>query len=412
MIRNSPNKHYDVIVIGGGMVGASFTLALAAAVKPSRLSILVVDGSSLNVQQGDTTNFDARSTAISYGSSLILKDAGLWDGVSPFASAIAKIHVSDRGHFGSAQLDCEDYDIEALGYVVENQQIGSVLAKALTESESVTHLGGAMVSEIKPKSEGMLLEIKTGDQETHLVSTNLAVLADGGRSPLCAKLGIAMTTKDYGQHGLIANIAFSKPHHNQAFERFTESGPLAVLPLASIEGENRASLVWTVLENDVERLMAMEQSLLLKTLQESFGDRLGALTRVGKLSHYPLSLNQAAEQVRPGLVLLGNVAHTLHPVAGQGLNLALRDSRTLIACLCEAKVQGSSLGELGVLQRYLDQRSQDQRATIAATDGLVRLFSSNQLSKVLARKIGLISLELAPPMKKRFAHQAMGLAQT
>ncbi len=412
MIVNKPKQHYDVIVIGGGMVGSSFALALEAISTGVALSILVIEAST--PPQGGaipSESFDARSTALSFGSSQILQQAGLWDGLSKYASAIERIHVSDKGRFGSTQLDCTDYGLDALGYVVENQCIGSVLSQALARSENIHHLTGASVTSVVPKTQGMMLNVKASGTETHDVTANLTVLADGGRSPLCATLGIAIESEDYGQHGLIANIAFTKPHQNQAFERFTESGPLAILPLQAINEENRASLVWTVLEKEVTQMLAMDEIQLLAKLQQSFGDRLGTMTRIGKLAHYPLALNQASEQVRPGLVLLGNVAHTLHPVAGQGLNLALRDAQALVRCLAEATANAEGLGEIKVLQRFIDKQAADQRSTIAATDSLVRLFSSNKLSKVLLRKFGLVSLEMVPAMKRLFAQQAMGLTK-
>ena len=166
-----------------------------------------------------------------------------------------------------------------------------------------------------------------------------------------------------------------------------------------------------MLEHEVTQTLAMDQLQLLAKLQQSFGDRLGTITRIGKLAHYPLALNQASEQVRPGLVLLGNVAHTLHPVAGQGLNLALRDAQALVRSLREAKVNGEGLGDIKVLQRYIEKQAADQRSTIAATDSLVRLFSSSKLTKVLLRKFGLVSLEMVPAMKRMFAQQAMGLTK-
>lgn len=411
MIVTCPKQHYDVVIIGGGMVGSSFALSLAAAMAAPTISMLVVEASSIPSRPSDSDNFDARSTALSYGSSLILKQAGLWQEIVRSAAAIKTIHVSDKGRFGTAQLDCADYGIDALGYVAENQAIGKALAQALAAADNIDHLANATVAQVTPKATGMSLQISVADQAAQELSADLTVLADGGRSPLCSKLGIATTKKDYGQHGLIANIAFAKPHLNQAFERFTESGPLAVLPLPTIDGEHRASLVWTVLEGEVPSLLAMNQIQLIQRLQQSFGDRLGAITRIGTLAHYPLSLNQTSEQVRPGLVLLGNVAHTLHPVAGQGLNLALRDVQALVNSLCAAKGRGEGLGSLKTLQSYAQQQSADQRTTIAATDSLVGLFSSNQLSKVLLRKFGLVTLEMVPSMKRLLAHQAMGLAK-
>jgi len=235
------------------------------------------------------------------------------------------------------------------------------------------------------------------------------VLADGGRSPLCSQLGIGRDVEDYDQHALIANIQFQLPHNNQAFERFTDTGPLAVLPLSSHEGKNRASLVWTISDTQAEEYAGFNQFELINKLQERFGDRLGQISKIGELSSYPLSLVTVKEQIRPGLALLGNAAHTLHPVAGQGFNLALRDASALVQSLVRAQHQGTAFGDMKVLQHYLNSQAKDQQQAILATDTLVRLFSNSSISKSLLRKVGLLSLELVPGFKQSFAKRAMGL---
>ena len=391
-----PNKYYDVVVVGGGMVGASFACALRRELnkatdkhrkknKPNderkkdsaEISILVVEAVDQANSPGQASitqpSFDTRSTALSYGSSQILEAMGLWQQLSDTTCPIKEIHVSDRGRIGTTRLHHEDHQVDALGYVVENRVVKN-------------------------------------DSLEHSISTSLVVLADGGRSPICEQLGLEQQVQDYEQHALIANIGFEKMHRNIAFERFTDTGPLAILPLKSLGKQNRASLVWTLTAQQSAEYMVMAEEELLEILQERFGNRLGKLLHIGEKFCYPLRLSVAREQLRPGLVLLGNVAHTLHPVAGQGLNLALRDVAALASTLRGAVADGADLGSMDGLQQYICKQEFDQKRTIMFTDTITRLFSSNSQGKILARKFGLITIDLMPSIKQGFAEQAMGLS--
>jgi len=408
----SPKQSYELVVVGGGMVGASFAYALSQAIDDKNISILVVEAvAPAKDNLIDQPSFDARSTAISYGSSRIFQHMGLWQELSRVVTPIKEIHVSDKGRFGSAQLSHKDHQLDALGYVIENRKLGEVLNSALDASGVIDLFCPASISTIKPASTGMTLEI-IDEASSHSVDASLVVLADGGRSPICNQLGIERSVENYKQHALIANIAFENPHNNVAYERFTESGPLAVLPLKSIENQNRGSIVWTVEEQQSAEFMSMDDGKLLLLLQERFGNRLGELLKIGEKFCYPLSLSIAKEQVRPGLVLLGNVAHTLHPVAGQGLNLALRDVGVLVETLTKAFLEHKSPGQMSVLQEYVERQKFDQQKSIIFTDIITRLFSSNSSAKVWARKIGLLSVELAPAIKRSFTEQAMGMGGT
>jgi 2-octaprenyl-6-methoxyphenol hydroxylase len=404
----SPQQSYDLVVVGGGMVGASFACALSRAIPDKNLSIMVVEAVDQSVSVTEQPSFDARSTALSFGSRQIYESMGLWPQLAEVVTPIKEIHVSDKGRFGSTHISHSDHDVEALGYVIENKKLGVVLNHELDSSDSIALLSPATIATVTPTANGMSLEIDAGETSFH-VETPLVVLADGGRSPICDQLGIGRTVESYKQHAVIANIALERPHNHVAYERFTDTGPLAVLPLESFEGENRASLVWTVAENESGEIMPMDDEELLSNLMERFGDRLGRFTHIGEKFCYPLSLSIAREQIRPGLVLLGNVAHTLHPVAGQGLNLALRDCAALVKVLQQAHVSGHSLGAMQVLQEYVNQQDFDQQKSISFTNYLTRLFSSNSRSRVWARKFGLLSIDLLPPIKRGIAKQAMGL---
>jgi 2-octaprenyl-6-methoxyphenol hydroxylase len=256
----------------------------------------------------------------------------------------------------------------------------------------------------------MRLQVVSGEKESS-IDTSLLVLADGGRSPICQQLGIKQSIQSYDQYALISNIVFEKPHNNIAFERFTDTGPLAVLPLRPIDGKNRGSLVWTLTESQAIEYKEINEEKLLQELQERFGYRLGAIQAIGERFVYPLRLSLAKEQVRPGIVLLGNVAHTIHPVAGQGLNLALRDVMALVDVLSGAHEQGLSPGAMSVLLDYVEQQRSDQALTTHATDVITRLFSNNNEAKIWFRKFGLLAIDMLPKVRRSFAEHAMGLSK-
>lgn len=400
--------HYDIVIIGGGLVGASFACALAAQTRRSPPRILVIE-TAASLQM--SSSFDARSTALSHGSAQIYERLGLWQAIATHATPIRRIHVSDRGHFGAVRIDCADMQVEALGHVAENQHLGVVLTAALDSDPAIDFLCPASINTLVPTPQGMRLQVLTSGADPLTVEAALVVLADGGKSAMSEQLGISSSQTPYGQHALIANVAFSDPHRHIAYERFTDSGPLAVLPLAEREGLHRGALIWTLADDEAADVAALPDRAFLDTLQERFGYRLGRFEKVGSRSLYPLTLSVAREQVRPGLVLLGNVAHSLHPVAGQGLNLALRDAQVLAGLLAEALANGQQPGEMALLQAYVAQQARDQLATIGFSDYMTRLFSSSHPALVWARKFGLFSIDMIPPFKRGFARQAMGLAE-
>lgn len=412
-------KNYDVLIVGGGMVGTTLACALAANPATAQLSVLVVETQPLPsapIQHTAHRSFDSRSTALSAASRGLLQRFGLWDSVSGGACAIQRIHVSDQGRFGKTTLDREDYSESALGYVVENAVFGTALAEKLRSLAQCHVCAPAAVLSAAPFDGGMRVEVRQGgNDETCEVTTKLLVVAEGGRSALCDQLGITRSSHDYQQHALIANVGLSRPHGGVAYERFTTTGPLALLPLLPAEGgEPRASLVWTLAGDEAQAVSELEDEELLARLQEKFGWRLGRFARIGARAIYPLRLQLAQEQIRPHTVLLGNVAHTLHPVAGQGMNLSLRDIDALVTSLATAEAPNRSdgsqneLGSMMQLQRYLNAREGDQDLMVAATDGLTKLFSSDAQAKVWLRKAGLVSLELLPSLKSRFGARAMG----
>ena len=417
MQREDLKQEYDIVIVGGGMVGATLACALAAHDASSALSVLIVDAqmpvhksNKAGSNELEKVSFDSRSTALSSSSKLILERFGLWPQLSAGVCPIKQIHVSDQGRFGATKLDSVDFGVPALGYVVENAAFGAALKATLAQLPCCTMFAPACVTSATPSATGMDIELDSGEagvsDEPSRVAAKLLVIAEGGASPLCNQLGIMRSSEDYGQQALIANVGLSQSHAGVAFERFTNTGPLAMLPLLPVDGEPRASLVWTLDAAESEDYAALEDAELLARLQEKFGGRLGRLKRIGSRALYPLSLRVAQEQVRPGLVLLGNVAHTLHPVAGQGMNLSLRDIEALVEAL--NGIQDEDLGSMATLQSYLAAREADQSLMISVTDGLTKLFSSDAQAKVWLRKAGLLSIELIPALKKTFGARAMG----
>ena len=385
----------DIAIIGGGLVGASLALALQAGAKARGWRILLVEPFA----PGDTyqPSYDARSSALSYGSRLIYQRLGVWDALTEHAEAIREIQVSDQGRFGVTQLLARDENLPALGYVVENAWIGQVLWQAL-DREVVEWRCPAEVRTLTAVADGYRLELEDGD----ILECGLAVLADGGRSALRESLGIEVRRTVYEQTALIANVSTNLGHGGRAFERFTPHGPLALLPLPG----QRSALVWTQPDGEALRLQQAPAAVFLAELQQAVGYRLGSFTQVGTRHAYPLTLLEANEQVRPHLVVLGNAAHSLHPIAGQGFNLSLRDVDSLAECLLES---AAAPGDFATLQDYLQRQRLDQQLTIGFSDRITRLFSNSRPWLSAGRNLGLVGLELCPPAKSAFARQAMGL---
>ncbi|WP_271193846.1 2-octaprenyl-6-methoxyphenyl hydroxylase [Pseudomonas turukhanskensis] len=385
----------QLAIIGGGLVGASLALALQAGAKARGWSIVLIEPFA----PGDSyqPSYDARSTALSYGTQQIYQRLGIWPKVAERAEAILHIHVSDRGRFAAARLSAEEEGVPALGYVAENAWLGHCLWQAL-DPAVVSWRCPTEVVAMQAIGDGYRLTL---NDET-LLDCDLAVLADGGRSGLREQLGVTVKTTAYKQSALIANISISQPHGGLAFERFTDEGPMALLPLS----DNRSALIWTRPGDDAQRLLALNDRAFLAELQSIFGYRLGALRQVGARHVYPLSLIEAQEQVRANLVVLGNAAHSLHPIAGQGYNLALRD----VQALAETLLAGPDVpGDVATLQQYYARQQLDQTLTVGFSDRVTRLFSNAEPLLATGRNLGLLGLDMLPPAKRWFARQAMGI---
>ena len=404
----------DIIIAGGGMVGASLALQLSHH-SQQRLNILIVERFKAPSAEGGgaapvySTSFDSRSTALSYGSRLILEPLGVWDALQAHLSSIDTIHVSERGQWASAVMQSSDVAWPALGYVVENAWLGNVLLNQLQRQHNVYFHSPASVESIQAMPSGVECEIRS-EGETHSVSAQLVVVADGANSAMRDQLGIDTRVHDYRQSALIANVCFKQAHQGCAYERFTDQGPLALLPLTNSErGEARSALVWTMDDEMLATLEHCDEATFLTALQARFGHRLGEFTRVGERVSFPLKLVEACEQVRSGVVIMGNAAHSLHPVAGQGFNLALRDCARLTQLLVEALQAKQPLGRLATLQRYEQQQGFDQQKTLQFSDYLPRMFTSQQWPLTMARTLGLATVDVLPALKAPFIRHSAGL---
>ena len=408
------SDHYDVLIIGGGLVGATLACALEPLTNHQKLSVAVIEPCPFNETKQRPPSFDARSSALSYGTSLAYQKLGLWDALAKKVEPIKQVHVSDRGHFGTTRLDHEEENVPALGYVIDNFELGKVLLNRLTTygKKQLTLHSPAEVTHLQPVSGGMKVTLRNGDTSEQVVQASLVILADGGRSGLVQQLGITQKKHNYNQSALITNIISDKPHNGVAYERFSESGPMALLPKPSLPNQPKTNvygLVWTRPSNTIDEMMILDTQAFINKLQQAFGYRAGRFLDAGNRESYPLTMAMANEQVRPHLVLLGNSAHTMHPVAGQGYNLAIRDVIALAQTIANALTQNQPIGDLRQLTTYLNTQMADQKRVMTFCDTLVNVFSNTATPAILARNLGLLGLSLNTGLKKHFAKTAMGL---
>lgn len=389
----------DVLIAGGGMVGASLAVALAGL--PVRVTLV----EAIPAGAPGQPSFDARTTALSRSSQHILATLGIWPSVQADAAPIRRIHVSERGRFGTTLIDGEEEGGEPLGYVLENRLMGAALWRAMEASPNVTLRSPASVAAVTRTDDGLAVTVEAGGART-VLGTRLLVVADGARSPLRASLGIAARIRPYEQVAIVGNVAASgggRPgdQGSIAYERFTPEGPLALLPA----GPGRYVFVLTRRATVAEAVARLPDAAFLDLLQREFGHRLGRFERVGTRGSYPLELVEADAVTGARVAVVGNAAHGLHPVAGQGYNLGLRDAASLAEVIADAA--GADPGSSELLARYADWRRPDQRKVVAFTDGLIRLFDRSGLGPL--RGLGLLLFDTTPGAKRLLARQTMGL---
>lgn len=385
----------EVIIAGGGLVGASLALALRGTGR----RVAVVEPVSARAEA--QPSFDDRQTALAPTSRRFLQALGLWEALRDEAAPITAIHVSERGGCGFTRLTAAGEGLDALGHVVPNRALGAVLGAALAEAEQVTLHCPAEVTAVERGPERVRVSLAGDGAPAELVAP-LLVVADGMRSATREALGVGLRERPYGQTAIIANLRTEQDPRGRAFERFTPDGPLAVLPVA----DGAAALVWTLPGERARAIAALPDAAFLERLQDAFGWRLGRLQAVGERHAYPLTAITAERFTAARAAIIGNAAHALHPVAGQGLNLALRD----VAALAELIAAAPDPGAAGLLACYERERRGDYRRTFAFTDGLVRLFSNRLPPLAVLRNAGLTALDLLPPARRLLLRQATGRA--
>jgi len=392
---------YDVVIVGGGMVGASLALALIH----TPLRILVIE--AFEPESGQQPSFDERTSALGNGSRQVFEALGLWDRLLPDAAPIRRIHVSDAGHFGFARLDAAQFGQAAIGYVVPNRVIGRELWGALRRAARIDVRMPARVTRVQPAADTATVEF-TDDRGAQRVSARLVVAADGAQSLVRAAAGIEATRDDYDQTAIIASLRTDRADDGTAYERFTSAGPMALLPLKlPLPGHWRA-LVWAARPADAAALLALDEASFMARWQDAFGWRAGRALQLGRRVAYPLALVRAGAGIAPRAVLLGNASQSLHPVAGQGFNLGLRDAAGLAELLAQAARAGEDVGAPALLERYAAAREADREGVVRLTDGLVRGFSDARAGRATLRNLGLLAFDLLPPAKRALSRVSFG----
>ena len=389
----------DLAIVGGGLVGASLALAL----RPTGLRVALIEGVAPDAVA--QPSFDDRTTALGNGTRRVFESLGVWSAMAVEAAPIRQIHVADAGRAGFARLDSREHDIDAFGYVITNRSMGRVLNAALAEHVSLERRMPARCTAVAFDDDGVVLHTEPGERP---LRARLVVAADGANSLVRAAAGLEANVEDYQQVAIVAHVASSRPADGTAYERFTPSGPFAVLPLQ----DGHYGIVWTLSPAAAEEILALSDADYLARLQVAFGWRIGRLLRVGRRQAYPLRLTRAAAVTAERCVLIGNAAQALHPVAGQGFNLGLRDAVTLAELLADARrdQRGVDVGSAALLAEFARRRSADREGIIDFTDRLVKLFGDQRPGVPLLRDIGLLLFDLSPTAKQAMSRLSWGFA--
>ena len=404
-------KQFDIVISGGGLSGALMALSLIDCKneKGQPLTIAIVEANP--VLKDPSLTFDDRVLALSHGTASYLQSLGLWQQLKSVAEPIKNIHISDRGFYGKARLYADNHQVNALGFVVEMSLLGQALLARLKEknklNENLTWFTPDKISDITWQEKHVELTLNS---ETKL-NAKLLLACDGVHSA-CRKLAnITVQESDYGQSALIANVCTAIPHGNLAFERFTETGPIAMLPLSkqsSATNDSRCSLVWTLPPEQAEKMQGISDVQFQAELESAFGSWLGAITHVGKRDVFPLKLLMADEQVYHRMALIGNASHTIHPIAGQGFNLGVRDVNQMAELIKVSLKNNQDIGKFSTLSEYASKRKVDHSQVIGLTDSLVTLFSNKLPPLVVGRNIGLKVMNYLPPLKDSLVRKTMG----
>jgi len=398
----------QVIIVGGGMVGLSLALMLAK----SNIAVKLLEAVKYPNYDDENvapyhSSFDARNTALSRRSVQIYQKLGLWDALQQHATPILQVHITEQGSFGKARLVAEQEKVESFGQVIENAWLGRVLLTQVRQQPLIELIDGVQVTSLTQDADQVQIEAIRNGEYIHSLKSKLVIAADGRDSFCRQAIGVCVDEHDYDQVAIVTTVQTSKPHQHVGFERFSALGPLALLPLP---GEYRRSVVWPVKKGtEAEWLGEENDQHFLDALQETYGDRAGKFEKTGKRFSYPLAQVLAHKQAVGRVVLMGNAAHTIHPVAGQGFNLCLRDADVLVRFLMEQLAKSDDIGAPENLLAYEQSRLKDQQRVIKFCDSVVRGFSNQNPILKLLRNTGLIAFDVIPGVKPLVANYAMGL---
>jgi 2-octaprenyl-6-methoxyphenol hydroxylase len=387
---------HDIVIVGGGLVGASLAIALERA----GLRAALVEAAP--AQANHQPSYDERHLALARATVNALEALGVWAEVGARATPITRIHVSRRGEFGALRLDAAAHGVDAFGAVLPARELGNGLLARLADCRALARYAPAKLTALAPAGDALEARLTTADGERTL-RTRLLVGADGTDSFVRAALGIGAETFDYAQTAFVATLTPAR-WDGCAYERFTAEGPLAVLPLAA----RRVGVVLTVPAAQAAEVAALDDDGFIARVQERFGWRLGALARPGRRAAYPLRRVRARRLVAPRAVLIGNAAQTLHPVAAQGFNLGLRDALTLAELLVDAAARGDDPGDADLLAAYAERRRVDHAETAALSDTLARVTVGESAPRKWLRSLGLLALDRVAPLKDRLVRHGMG----
>ncbi|RDI98371.1 2-octaprenyl-6-methoxyphenyl hydroxylase [Dyella solisilvae] len=382
-----------VLIIGGGLVGASLAIALDAA----GIDAVMVEAAAPRV--GEQPSYDERNLALARATVNGLSAIGVWKHAAAQATPIRHIHVTRAGEFGSVRLDAERHGVDALGWTLPARELGAALLRRLDECTRLRRLAPAKLAALEPRDDGWRAIINTGEGEL-TIDTPLLVGADGTASFVRERLGIGAERHDYGQTLFVCTVTPERDHAGRAYERFADDGPVALLPLAG----RRCGLVLTVPGEDADAVAALDDDAFVAFAQQRFGWRLGRLTRPGKRHAYPIQRVAASVLVAPRAVLVGNAAQTIHPIGAQGFNLGLRDALTLAELLADAADPGAE----ALLARYAERRASDREGTMAMSHGLIQLACLPQPLLGPVRSLAMLALDRVPPLQGLLARRGMG----
>lgn len=382
------------------MVGAGFACALAQ----TGLRLGMVE--AVPFAAPEQPSYDERTTALSWGTRQLFEGLGVWEGLAADAAPIRKLHVSERGRLGVTRVNHADYDVDALGYVLPNRVLGRALYQRLDSIDNLEIISPARFTGLTHETDCIAVDIEQESGPAKTLRTRLLVGADGARSPVRDALKVSAQVHDYEQKAVVTTITPGRAHADTAYERFTQDGPLAILP----RGGDRCAVVWTLPSALADSYCELGDGEFLALLQAQFGYRLGELSGVGKRLCYPLLRLVCANPTASRAVLVGNAGHNLHPAAAQGFNLAMRDVSLLAQLLGQAAQAGKDPGDAELIRRWHQARRADQRRVSDFTDRIVRVFSNHVPMLGVARSMGLLGLELLPTIKHDMARRSMGLA--